>query len=167
MLTALLLFACTDDRNVDSSAGPIEACTASADTLVEIGRVGGTLFTPFSDGESVRLESAPQGGQGVSVALRTGGVSTEGAVDVLLEPYWNGAVQGSFVSEGLPLYCTEEDNGDQYGRVTGTVVGFDPDLYVTDDDLAVLDGETIDLLVGLTSSDGAYAEGHVDVVIEF
>ena len=171
MFTALLLLAgsgCTDtDTTTDSAAAPYDGCVVSETRSVAIGQLGGSLFTPFVDDQVVRLEAAPQGGQGVSVAVRVGGLKADAPADVLLEPYLEGVVQGSFVSEGLTLYCTSEDNGDQYGRIWGTVVGFDPAIYVTDDDLAGLDGKTVDLLVGVTDEEGNYAEGHVDVEIEF
>ncbi len=170
MLTGLLLLACTgDDSADDSAAPPLDGCVASEDRSVELGVLGGQLFTPLTPGQEVRLVAAPQGGQGVEVAAQTLGLyaGSDSVVDVLLEPWWNGVVQGSFVSEGLTLYCTENDDGSTQGRVWGTVVGFDPDIYQTDNDLAVLDGETIDMLVGVTDAGGNYAEGHVEVVIEF
>ena len=166
MLALLLLAACSDGTTTgDSATEPFDGCTETSDTSVELGYLVGSVFTPFETNTEVRLESAPQGGVGVSVSVRTAGLKAGSPVDILLEPYWDGAVQGSFVSEGVTLYCTEDLEENLYGIVNGSVVGFDPDLYETDEDLAVLDGEIVDLLVGVTDESGTYAEGHVDVVI--
>ncbi len=169
MLTALILFACDGGTTTTDSAttGPFDGCSTDAAQNVQLGHLVGTAFTPFQTDEEVQLESAPQGGVGVSVSIRTAGLKTGAPVDVLLEPWWNGARQGSFVSEGVTLYCTEELSGDLWGVVNGSVVGFDPDLYATDEQLVVLDGEIVDLLVGVTDEEGTYTEGHIDVVIAF
>ncbi len=172
MLTALLLacgVGCTDGTTTDDTGttGPFNGCSTEASVSVELGHLVGQEFTPFQVNEEVALESAPQGGVGVSVSVRAAGLVTGAPVDVLLEPYWNDQVQGSFVSEGVTLYCTEELSGDLWGVVNGSVVGFDPDLYETDEQLAVLDGEVVDLLVGVTDDEGTYAEAHIDVVISF
>jgi hypothetical protein len=173
MLTVLLLLGCTDGgTHADSGSEPIDGCVSTGSPSVEIGVLNGDVFNPLTVGQEVLLVAAPQGGQGISVAARSFGLGAGGPsefiVDVLLEPYWNGEVQGSFVSEGLTLYCYDNESDDgTHGRVWGTVVGFDEDIYASDDDLAVLDGETVDLLVGVTDAQGNYVEGHVDVIISF
>ena len=115
----------------------------------------------------VGLDVAPQGGFGVPVrALTTGIRSADGdephaTSEVLLDTYIDGALSGSFLNETVEVYC--QDDG--AGLIWGVVVGFDPKVWVTADDLLSLDGEEVTLVVVATDPEGREAEGSVDVVI--
>lgn len=83
MLTALLIACgagCTTTED-SGTIGPFDGCSADADMSVELGHLVGQEFTPFVTNEEVPLESAPQGGVGVSVSVRAAGLKTDAPAD--------------------------------------------------------------------------------------
>ena len=69
---------------------------------------------------------------------------------------------GSFLNETVEVYCQEDGKG----LLWDVAVGFDPEIYSTNDDLLSLNGEAVMLLVEATDADGRISSGTVDVVIE-
>ncbi len=162
LLTALLAFACTKDPSEDSGADGA-ACGDSGAKSVTIGQGAGDAFYPLETGAGVGLDIAPQGGFGVSVRALTTGLKTNDLVDVNLITEIAGEQTGEFLNEGVQLYCQED-----YGRgmLWGVVVGFDPDVFATNDDLLELNGEEVTLILEVTDSRGKTATGNVTVTIE-
>lgn len=136
--------------------GGEDLCESAAPATAILGQGVGGAFLPYEDLEEVGLAVAPQGGFGVTVIIRTAGlVADEGlTADVQLNVESGGQVVGEFLQEGTALACRDKDIG---GEVRGVVVGFDPDVYQTNDDLIALDGEVVDLVVTVTASDGESA----------
>lgn len=101
--------------------------------------------------------SAPQGGFGVSVLVRSEGLlAGEGALaEVLLDTRVAGETTGSFLLEDAPLYCNSDGSG---GFLSGIVVGFDSSRYGSNDAFLALDGSAVDLAVTVTDEEGRVAE---------
>lgn len=155
----------TPGTTIDSADPPTnEDCNAAATYSLVIGQGAGSAFFPLEDGASVGLDVAPQGGFGVSVRARTTGLMTDNieGIDVLLDVEYEGENVGSFTNQGTRLYC--QDDG--AGLLWGVVVGFDADLYPSNDDLIDFDGKHVTLIVTATDILGGTAEGRVEVVIE-
>ncbi len=142
--------------------GAIEGCNPDAEASILIGQGAGAEFFALEDGNPVGLNSAPQGGFGVSVRATTTGLVADDVVDVLLEVEHNGDNVGSFINEGSTLYCQDDGTG----LLWGVVVGFDRFLFPTNDDLINFDQERVTLVVGITDVAGDYAEGRVEVIVE-
>lgn len=138
-----------------------EDCLSDEDPALVLGQGAGSEFSPFESGDGVTLDVAPQGGFGVSVRASTVGVLV-GNVDVLLEVELDGANVGSFLSRGVPLFCQEDGTG----LLWGVVVGFDRNVYSSNDDLLALNDEVVDLVVTVTDQEGTSAEGRASVTIE-
>ena len=68
---------------------------------------------------------------------------------------------GSFLNETVEVYCQDDGTG----LIWGVVVGVDPEIYDTNEDLLSLNGEAVELLVEATDSEGRQASGTVDVII--
>ncbi len=145
-LVLLVLFGCDDDP------APPDPCTHDFETSIAIGHGVGGGFERFTDDQEVGLISAPQGGFGVDVRVRTEGLnaSDETLVALLLETLIDDQVVGRFENPSQLLTCT--DTG---GLVVGIVVGFDSDDYSTNDDLLRLDGQRVGLRVTVTELDGS------------
>ena len=148
MFAALAFAGCgPDDGPVEGSlCGPDEAPTAT------LGKGVGSAFIPYEDNEEVNLQPASQGGFGVAVLVRTSGLAagTSSVADVQLNVEDGGTLVGTFLQENTGLSCRGDDIG---GEVRGVVVGFDPEVYATNDDLLVLDGSTVDLVVTVTDEE--------------
>lgn len=136
-------------------------CQTHDSPEIVIGSGTGGIFTPLSDGDEVSLVVAPQGGFGVAVWVQSDGLKTDDSVDVLLETAIDDMVVGSFLNEGISLYCQDDGSG----MLWGVVVGFDPGTYSSNDDLLALNGEVVELLVRVTDTEGRVAHGSVDVTI--
>lgn len=161
MLLLLGLLGCIDGPEKDKS--PIELlCEGEGDPSVELGIGAGSEFVSIEDGMKVGLDVAPQGGFGVSVRAKTTGLKADASVSVLLEPYINDEVAGSFLNEAVPLYC--QDDG--AGLLWGVVVGFNEDIFPTTDALLELNGELVDLTVVVTDSTGTTGSGLATVEVE-
>ena len=176
-VTPLLIFqtlSCgksTEDTGVavvaDTGLTPEQLCAGEGDASLVIGYGAADEFIPYESGESVGLDVAPQGGFGVSVRARTTGIrSADGDTphatsQVLLDTYIDGELTGTFLNETVEVYC--QDDGQ--GLIWGVVVGFDPAVWATADDLLSLDGQMVTLVVKATDPEGRVAEGSVDVVI--
>ena len=168
-LSAWFCFSCSgkDDSNDPGSTNDA-LCAGEGPSSLEIGYGSGAEFWPYEAGESVGLAPAPQGGYGVWVRARTSGIrAQEGDTPhatsaVLLETYIDGEKVGSFLNETVEVYCQEDGKG----LLWDVAVGFDPEIYSTNDDLLSLNGEAVMLLVEATDADGRISSGTVDVVIE-
>ena len=155
----LLGLACSEGEDTAQEPDP---CAGGGDLSLTLGIGSGGAFIPFSDGDQASLVSAPQGGFGVSVWASSTGVLADNPVDVLLETEINGSLNGSFMNEGVMLYCQPDGTG----LLWGVVVGFDPAQYPTTDDLLALDGEMATLLVEVTDAENRVAHGSVEVEID-
>jgi hypothetical protein len=131
---------------------PDDPCTDAVPVEVTLGTGVGGTFVPIGDGQEVGLSTAPQGGFGVTVLIRTRGLvaSDSALADIQLDTEIDGANAGTFLQEDVPLLCTEGEGG----TVFGVVVGFDASRYKTNDDLLSLDGETVDLVVTVSDESG-------------
>jgi hypothetical protein len=132
--------------------GP-DPCDVSEDREVLLGQGVGSAFQEFEDEEVVGLNVAPQGGFGVPVEIITRGLlAGDGEEGVArLEVEVDGMLAGSFELTPAVLMCQDDGTG---GRITGNVVGFDPDIYDTNDELVALDGTVVVLDVTVTDSAG-------------
>ena len=141
-----------------------DLCAAGDAPTATLGKGVGSAFIEYEDNEEVGLVVASQGGFGVSVLVRTTGLEAgDGLVaDVQLNVEDNGAVVGEFLQENTGLSCRGANIG---GEVRGVVVGFDPDIYKTNDDLLVLDGTTVDLVVTVIDSNNNQATVRKPVII--
>ena len=159
----VLQLACADKGNDSGSA----LCPVTGEPSLTIGYGVGDQFTAYESGAEVGLESAPQGGWGVGVRARTTGISSaagdtpHASSAILLNTYLGGEEAGSFLNETVEVYCQDDGTG----LVWGVVVGFDPEIYDTNEDLLSLNGEEVELLVEATDSEGRVATGTVDVII--
>ena len=161
LLTALLALACTKDPSDDSDADG-SGCGGGGAKSVTIGQGSGSAFYALEAGEGVGLDIAPQGGFGVSVRAETTGLKADDLVDVNLITEIAGEQTGDFLNQGVQLYCQESGRG----LLWGVVVGFDPDVFATNDDLLELNGEEVDLILEITDSRNVMATGRVTVKIE-
>lgn len=141
-----------------------DAC-AAGDPEIELGLGVGATFEPLADGTHVEVESAPQGGFGVPVGVRTRGfaIGLETLVEVEVGSELDGASIGEYRIGGVGLLCESHAVG---GTIPGVIVGFDPMTYPTTNELAVLDGRTVALVVTVDAPDGATASARVDVVVD-
>ena len=153
---SLLLWACPP---VDD-----ESCLASDAPSINLGQGVGSAFEAFVDDQQVGLSVAPQGGFGVSTRIATMGLRAgeNEYVDVLMETRIDDDVTGSFLLEAARLLCRGDGLG---GLITSVVVGFDPDIYRTNDDLLALDGSSVVLDVTVTGADDTSAEFQQPLVV--
>jgi len=146
-----------------SCAGENPPCDPdAADPSAILGTGVDEAFDPIEDGDPAGLVTAPQGGMGVSVRVLTTGLDP-GSVDVLLDTEIDGETAGSFLNEGVRLYCQEDG---EHAMIWGVVVGFDQDDYGTNDKLLSLDGQEVDLVVTVTDKFDVSAVANVPVTIE-
>jgi hypothetical protein len=138
-------------------------CDGGGSQSVEIGTGAGSEFNALSDGDTVSLVVAPQGGFGVSVRAQTTGLKADDLVDVLLVTEIDGVQSGDYLNESVQLYC-QEDSGS--GLLWGVVVGFDPDTFTSNDDLLALNGLAVDLVVTIYDANGDEKTGRVTTIIE-
>ncbi len=157
LLSPLTALACDEPE-----AGP---CEARSDPIVVLGQGVGGAFEPLAEGQVVGLDIAPQGGFGVTVLIRTEGLIANGEADAeaQLDIEIDGQAAGTFLLTPAPLLCQTDGSG---GRISvGTVVGLDPDIYSTNDDLVELDGKQATLDVTVTDGAGNSATTRQRVVI--
>lgn len=160
--SSCFLGACSDSPGTSVDASNF--CVAGASNpLATLGAGVGGAFLPFENNQEVSLAVAPQGGFGVSVIVRTEGLLAGPGelANVQLNVESEGATVGDFLLEQTPLFC----RGDEGGEVSGVVVGFDPAVYKTNDDLLALNGKLVDLVVTVTASDGGVASVRQPVTI--
>ncbi len=143
---------------------PPDTCQPTGDIMLSLGSGVGGAFQPFQDGQAVGLDVAPQGGFGVSTLLLTTGMlaGDEEEVEVQLDTRIDGDLTGSFLLEGAALLCRSDGQG---GMISGVVVGFDPDVYRTDDDLLLLNGQNVSLDVTITDTQGRTASAQQPVMV--
>ena len=60
------------------------------------------------------------------------------------------------------MYCQDDGTG----LLWGVVVGFDADLFATNDDLLALNGQEAVLILEITDVEGEMSEGRVTTLIE-
>ncbi|MCP4449708.1 MAG: hypothetical protein GY811_30910, partial [Myxococcales bacterium] len=119
---------------------------------------------PYEDNEEVGITPASQGGFGVPVLVRTAGlIAGESRVaDVQLNVEDGDDIVGEFLQENTGISCRGDEVG---GEIRGVVVGFDPSEYSSNDDLLILDGTTVELVVTVTDEQGNSATVRKPVVI--
>lgn len=147
LVPLLVATGCEPDDEVDY-------CAAQADPVVLLGQGVGGAFEPLEDGQVVGLDVAPQGGFGVTVLIQTTGLfaSDDAISTAQLDVEIGGAPAGSFLLDPAPLLCLPDNTG---GRISvGTVVGLDPNVYSTNNDLVALDGMEATLDVTVTDEAG-------------
>ncbi len=152
--------ACNGDKG-DSGDDIAALCAGEGSSSVVIGQGVGSDFYPFEGGETVGLSVAPQGGFGVEVRAATTGLTADDDVPVLLVTEIDGVEVGSFLNESVQLYCQDDGTG----LLWGVVVGFDPAVYSTNDDLLSLEGQEVDLVVTITDDRGVEGVGRASVII--
>ena len=152
----------TKDGAQDDTQTTGPSCDGSGSQSVVIGTGAGAEFYPLEDGDTVGLDVAPQGGFGVSVRALTTGLKAGDIVDVNLITEIDGVQSGQFLNEGVQLYCQEDGTG----LLWGVVVGFDADVFASNDDLLALNGEEAVLIVEVTDADGEMSGGRVSTVVE-
>jgi len=131
-------------------------CVPSDEPGIQLGSGVGGAFAPYSAGEQVQLDIAPQGGFGVTTVILTDGLNADDAelADVQLDVVIDGVPSGSFLAENNRLQCRSDGEG---GQISGVVVGFDPQVYSSNDDLLSLNGQAVDLDVTVIDSLGNQA----------
>ena len=146
LLAIVSLAACGDDSPVEE-----DLCLGSDAPVATLGQGVGGAFLEYEDKEQVSLAVAPQGGFGVSVIVRTQGLLAGSGLtaDVQLNVESDGSLVGEFLQEQTALSCRSGIGGE----VRGIVVGFDPDVYKTNDDLIQLNGQVVDLVVTVTDAE--------------
>ena len=161
VVLASTLCACGGD---DDPIGD-DLCAASDETPIAIlGKGVGSAFIPYEDNEEVGLVVASQGGFGVSVLVRTTGLEAGPNLraDVQLNVEDSGTIVGDFLQENTGFSCRGSDIG---GEIRGVVVGFDPQVYSSNDDLLELDESTVELVVTVTDEQRNEASVRQPVVI--
>jgi len=157
----IFVAACTGDGG-ETGLTPEELCAGEGSKSVTIGTGAGSAFSAFQDGDSATLEVAPQGGFGVKIRASTTGLQADEVVEVRVDTELGGELSDSFTNPNVQLFCQDDGTG----LFTDVVVGLDREVYKTLDDLFPLDGETVDLVVGVTDARGTSAEGRVRVEIQ-
>jgi len=148
----------------DNGPAGEDLCAASATPTAILGQGVGSAFVEYEDNEQVSLAVAPQGGFGVTVLIRTTGLEAGDnlTANVQLNVESGGQLAGEFLQENTSFTCRGGDIG---GEIRGVVVGFDPDVYKTNDDLLALNGETVELVVTISDSNGNEATVRKPVVV--
>ena len=146
---ALLALAC----QFGFSGCPESECVGSDDPSIALGQGVGGAFLPLENEQLVTLDVAPQGGFGVKTLISTLGLLAGDVelANVQLNVEADGELAGEFLLEDARLLCRSSEEG---GLVSEVVVGFDPDIYETPDDLLSLDGQVVDLDVTVTDAEG-------------
>lgn len=128
-----------------------DPCAAEGEAVVTLGSGVGGEFEPLGPEQEVSLETAPQGGFGVATVIRTTGMRAgeDATANAVLIVEIDGEEAGYFELQNAPLQCTDGLGG----QIFGQVVGLDPDQYSTNDDLLVLDGKVVDLVVTVTTDE--------------
>ncbi len=152
-LFALPLFGCAADL-----------CATSDAPAIRLGDGVGGAFVPYEDNQEVPLRSAPQGGFGVTVLIATDGLPADEdtLADVQLDVSIDGELKGTFLSANAPLRCRSSEDG---GLITDVVVGFDSAQFPTLDDFIAINGDVVDLEVGVTTHEGPSAAVVLPVTI--
>jgi len=173
MMAAWLLVggaACSGDDGAGDTGGLSDVermCLGELGELeVLIGEGIGGAFQELEDGAQVGLEIAPQGGFGVSVAVRTTGLMGDAPALVTVRTEIDGVESAAFTFEqdGAPtqqLFC-QDDGRSALG--SGIAVGFSSADY-TQDNLTDLDGVVADLIVEIVDERGEVAVGRKTVTI--
>ncbi len=141
-----------------------DACAAGAPVLT-LGVGVGSDFEPLEDGTHVGVSTAPQGGFGVPVGVRTRGfeIGTETLVEVDVTTELDGASIGQYRIGGVALLCESHAVG---GTIPGVIVGFDPAVYPTQQELVGLNGRIVTLKVTVDAPDGTSASEAAGVIVD-
>ena len=141
-----------------------DECASSDEAVIELGQGVGGAFLPLEDGQVVGLDVAPQGGFGVQTLVATTGLIAGDTklADVQLDVHIEGAIAGSFLLEDGRLLCRGALEG---GLVSEVVVGFDQDVYSSEDDLLSLHDQVVELDVTVTDEEGNSANVILPVTI--
>lgn len=140
-----------------------ETCRGSDSPSILLGQGVGGAFAEIQDDANVTLSSAPQGGFGVTVLVRTQGldITEEKAVEFSLRVRVDGEPAGDFELSRL-LRCQSDGSG---GLLNGVVVGLDDEKYGSNDALLALDQERIELVVTAKDQEGRTAEISKPVIL--
>jgi len=143
--------------------GP-DPCGGWDEPEVTLGRGVGGAFVPIESGEEVNISVAPQGGFGVTTLVNTRGLiaGDDALVAAVLDVELEGSNIGTFTLDEQPLLCQGNGEG---GLITGVVVGFDPNVYRSNDDLLTLHEQLVDLIVTVTDVDGRVGVGRQTVTL--
>ncbi len=120
-------------------------------------------FEPYASGQTVTIEPASQGGFGFPILIRTVGLLAGEDQDaaVVMDTVVSGETTGTW-NQNTQLTCPDE----QGGRTPSVLhVGFDSTVYATTDDFIDLQGESIDLVVTMTDTEGNTAAVTQSVVL--
>lgn len=162
------------------AVGCDDPCASSDEPTLELGTIeGASTFEPATAGKEVQLDFAPQGGQGVFMAIRTVGleahpnfaifakqvelnvrmmlVAEDGSIDVL----------GDFPTSAT-ISCVEGEGGIVSQAAFGLDAerfGFSANPDDPNDPLAALDGQTITLEAEVKDVNGRGGTVSADVVL--
>ncbi len=159
LLTALI--GCSSAAPDDSGENIDALCNGAGSASVALGTGAGGAFDELMTGDVAVLVGAPQGGWGIKVRGKTTGLA-EGTVSIALDTKLDGVLSASHTNEAVNLFC----QADGTGLFTDQVVGLDPVLYETNEDLLPLNGTDLELVVTVTDSAGTTQSGSVMVEME-
>lgn len=144
---------------------PPGPCTATDSPSVQLGSGVGGAFEAYDPTSLVTLDIAPQGGFGVTTVVLTDGLNAddEELADVQLNVVIDGVQSGSFLAENNRLQCRSDDPPG--GQISGVVVGFDPEVYQSNDDLLSLNNQEVELDVTVFDSQGNFARVNQRVTV--
>ena len=95
-----------------------------------------------------------------AIYIETEGLVANEEVALTLDVLYQGKLYGTFFSE-QQLFCQESG----YGMLWDVVVGFDPEVFPTTDDLIAFNGEVVTLQVTAEDKGGDSATSTVDLTI--
>ena len=138
-------------------------CLPNEEPVITLGQGVAEEFEPYVAGQTVTIEPASQGGFGFPILIRSVGLLAGEDQDatVIMETVVDGATTGTW-TQNTRLTCPDE----QGGRTPSVLhVGFDSSVYRTTDDFIDLQGESVDLDVHVTDSEGNSASVIQTVVL--
>lgn len=142
-----------------------QACTSGDAPQVSIGNGVGGAFAPFEEGAPVTLSVAPQGGFGVAIVVETQDLQAGDDVpaQVRMAVEIDGTNAGEFTLPREELTCRDDGSA---GFLSGITVGFDRNLYGTNDQLLTLDGQQAVLIVEVTDELDNVGTGRATVTLQ-
>jgi hypothetical protein len=132
---------------------PADTCTPADVTTMIVGYGEGAAFEAYTEGQVVVVQSAPQGGYGFPIKVRTTGLQAGSDTNVVItmQPFLEGEEKGSW-DQATPLTCGDDGQG---GFTPGALaVGFDQTEFELIDDFFDLEGQDIDLHVSIVDEGG-------------
>ena len=157
---AAVLAGCGSSTEETTTTTQTQGCSSDEAGVLRIGKSLFGEFAQYQKLEEVTLVAAPQGGFGVAIYIETEGLVANEEVALTLDVLYQGKLYGTFFSE-QQLFCQESG----YGMLWDVVVGFDPEVFPTTDDLIAFNGEIVSLQVTAEDKDGDSATSTVDLTI--